>query len=233
MAMNKPYLIRDNIYCIEHIMSFGIVRSFLIIGKDKALLVDTGLGRDDLKAMVETLTSVPIVVIYTHSDGDHVGGANQFGISYMHPIEIKHYKKRFENPHEMKEINEADLLDCGNYQFEIIHIPGHTPGSIGLYEKNQRFMIGGDSIQEGPIFMFGDGRDLNDYLSTLKKVQNLKQLDIIYTSHNELIFKKENIQELIDATQKLINGDLEGFPEERFENKVKKYIYKNVSLYAK
>ena len=177
MVMNKPYEIRKNIYVIEYLMSFGLVRSFLIIGSTKALLVDTGMGRDDIKSVVEELTTLPIEVLYTHSDGDHVGGVDQFGLSYMHPIEIDHYQKRFENPHEMIEINEGDEIDLGSYKFEIIHIPGHTPGSIALLEKKQGFMIGGDSLQVGPIFMFGDGRDLRVYLETLKKVQKIKDLN--------------------------------------------------------
>ena len=213
-------------------MSAGLVRSFLMIGKDKAILIDTGLGRDDLKQAVEEITNLPIEVIYTHSDGDHVGGVHQFDISYMHPLEIQHYLKRFENPVKMIEIKEHDMVDIADYHFEVILIPGHTPGSIALYEKSKHFMIGGDSLQVGPVFMFGDGRDLKDYLNSLKKVQYLSDLDVIYASHNDLEFKPSMIQELIEAVEKLLKNDLEGLPEERFEYKVKKYVYKNISLYV-
>ncbi len=233
MAMNKPYEIRKNLFVIEHIMSFGLVRSFLVIGQNKALLVDTGLGRDDLKTVVESLTSLPIEVLYTHSDGDHVGGAHDFEISYMHPLEIKHYRNRFKNPVEMIEINEKDILDIGDYHFEVIHVPGHTPGSIALIERSKGFMIGGDSFQVGPIFMFGDGRDLNAYLKTLEIVQNIKEINLIYSSHNDLEFDPQMIEELIILTNLILNNQIDGVPEEKFEYKVKKYIYKNVSLYAK
>jgi energy-coupling factor transporter ATP-binding protein EcfA2 len=194
MAMNNPYRIRENLYCIEHIMSFGLVRSFLVIGNDKALLIDTGLGRDDLRSVVEEITDLPIEVIYTHSDGDHVGGAEQFNKSYMHPIEIEHYKKRFEKAQTMIELNEKDLVSCGEYSFEVIHIPGHTPGSIALFERKHRFIIGGDSLQVGPIFMFGNGRNVDDYLKSLEKVYKLvNDVDVSQLQGKELRRFRRNI----------------------------------------
>lgn len=233
MAMNNPYRIRENLYCIEHIMSFGLVRSFLVIGNDKALLIDTGLGRDDLRSVVEEITDLPIEVIYTHSDGDHVGGAEQFNKSYMHSIEIEHYKKRFEKAQTMIELNEKDFVSCGEYSFEVIHIPGHTPGSIALFERKHRFIIGGDSLQVGPIFMFGNGRNIDDYLKSLEKVYKLvNDVDVIYASHNTLEFDPQNISVLIEAIRSIKDNKIEGIPQERFENKVKLYSYKNVSFYA-
>ena len=71
--------VNENIYTTLEIdkgfwrIEDGGVRSFFIEGIDKAMLVDTGFGHGDLKAFVEALTSNPIFVVNTHTDGDHVG----------------------------------------------------------------------------------------------------------------------------------------------------------------
>ncbi len=233
METLKSYEIRNDIICIEHPMSHGVVRSFLIKGEDKAYLIDTGLGQNLIEDKVKSCTSLPITVIFTHSDGDHMGNADAFSERYMHPLEIKHYQSRKENPLSLKEITENDLIHCGEYSFEIILIPGHTPGSIALYDRQHRFMIGGDSLQCGPIFLFGTGRNLDAYLSSLEKIEKMSdRLDVIYASHNELEFNPQHIQQLKEGILSYQNNQLTGIPQERFENKVKKYEYKNISFYA-
>ena len=56
---------------------------FVIEGTDRAMVIDTGIGIGDLKAMVEKLTAKPYFVVMTHGHGDHTGGAGQFGAYYM------------------------------------------------------------------------------------------------------------------------------------------------------
>ena len=64
------------------------VRMFLFVGTDKALLIDSGFGGGDLKAKVAKLTDLPIVLVNTHADGDHIRCNHQFDKAYMHPSEF-------------------------------------------------------------------------------------------------------------------------------------------------
>lgn len=221
--------IAKDFYSIEQ----GFVRSFLIEGDKEALLIDTGTGERNLKKFVEEITGLPITVLFTHADGDHVGGAEQFDRRLMHPSEFDYYRAKNEKAVSMDPIWEEDILDVGGYRFEVILIPGHTPGSIALLEKEKRFLVGGDSIQIGSIFMFGNGRNFDAYRASMKKLQaRLGDLDTVYASHNVLSVEANTVNLLYTAAGKVMEGKIEGIPEERFQGKVKRYDTDGVSFYA-
>lgn len=220
--------IREGFYSIEQ----GFVRSFLLVGDNEALLIDTGTGEANLKEYVEEITKLPLTVIFTHADGDHVGNAGQFERRYMHPCEYDYYKNK-KNVVSMEPIWEGDIITVGDYNFEVILIPGHTPGSIALLEKDKRFLIGGDSIQLDSIFMFGNGRNFEAFRASMKKLQRrLKEFDTIYASHGVLSVDVNTINLLYTAAGKVMKNEVCGKIEERFEGNIKCYETDGVSFYA-
>jgi hypothetical protein len=123
------------------------VRCFLIIGSSDAMLVDTGLGQGDLREFVSTLTQLPIFVVNTHADIDHTGCNTQFEDVYMHPSDFFYHRARVNAPLSVKPIWDKDIITVGGRTFEVVHIPGHTPGSIALLDREKRLLIAGDSRQ--------------------------------------------------------------------------------------
>ncbi len=63
------------------------IRMHLVIGSRRAALVDTGLGTGNLRAVVEAVTRLPVVVLHTHGHGDHVGADALFDNHFLHPSE--------------------------------------------------------------------------------------------------------------------------------------------------
>ena len=63
------------------------VHSFLLLGKEKAALIDTGLGIDRIKRITDQLTSLPIIVITTHVHADHIGSHGEYEEIYVHEAE--------------------------------------------------------------------------------------------------------------------------------------------------
>jgi glyoxylase-like metal-dependent hydrolase (beta-lactamase superfamily II) len=228
MENYKINKIREDFYSIEQ----GFVRSFLIVGDKEALLIDTGVG-GNLKEFVEGITKLPITAIFIHADGDHVGSAEQFERCLMHPSEFDYYKSKTGKSVLMEPVWEGDIIEFGTYSFEVILIPGHTPGSIALLEKEKGFLIGGDSIQIGSIFMFGNGRNFHAYRASMKKLQGrLNEFDTVYASHNVLSIDANTINILCEAAGKVMENKVIGKPEERFDGKVKCYEVDGVSFYA-
>lgn len=189
-------------WCIED----GGVRAFLFEGRDKALLADSSNSRG-LSEFVKTLTDKPVELITTHADGDHTGSAPEFAVQYMHPAEYDYYQRRGLLPENLHPIWDGDVLDIGNFRFEIVHIPGHTPGSIMLLEREKRFAIGGDTIQSGPIFMFGSGRNFHALIASYYRLLQMSgDFDVIYSSHGELTISPELIGDLLEGAKAYLAG---------------------------
>lgn len=200
--------ITDGFWSIEE----GGVRCFLVEGLGKAMLVDTGLGSGDIKSFAESLTKAPIFLINTHADSDHIGCNDSFEKVMMHQAEVKYYQmKKPDNRTVVEFVGEGDVIDIGNRQFEVIHIPGHTPGSIALFDRNNKLLLSGDSVQSGVVFMFGEGRDINTYIRSMKKLEEkISAFETILPSHGEIPLQADIIPELIEGAQRVLKGDIEG-----------------------
>src|SRR6056297_404002 len=182
----------------------------MIIG-DYILLIDSGRGGNNLLSQVRNYSDKPIKIVYTHADGDHTGDAHDFNDRYMHPSEFEYYYSKSSNPVPMNALWEGEVVKIKDFRFEVISIPGHTPGSIALLDRDHRIMIGGDSLQPGPIYMFGPGRNIYAFRTSMIKMQALlKYVDWIYSSHHQLKVEATIVNQLLDGAEKMIAGVLVG-----------------------
>lgn len=227
-----PYtakLLYENFYAIEE----GGVRMFLILGQDRAMLVDTGFGTGDLKAFVETLTDKPVFVVTTHGDGDHLGCHDRFEEIYLHPCDIDYISSKGKPAPAIHPLWDGDVLSVGDYAFTVLHLPGHTPGSVMLLEKNKRILIAGDAVQTGSIYMFGAGRSVPTYLHSMEKLNAMKDaFDVILPSHSEMPVAPSVIPALIQGAKDLLAGKLtaenpprEGMPRKSYDCGAAKFLY--------
>lgn len=210
--MSSPYKVTElkkGFWIIEE----DFVRMFLVEGSEGALLIDTGLGGGDLRGLAESLTSKPISVVNTHGDRDHVGGNGQFERIHMHPSEYDYYL--FERPEKRNEnlvpVWEGNVFDLGLRCFEVVLIPGHTPGSIALLDRANRELIAGDTLQSTPIFMFGRGRSLIALEHTLTRLLAMSgEIDTIYPSHGTLEEGPAIISNMLEGLELMKSGSVEG-----------------------
>ena len=86
------------------------VRFFLLTGTERALLVDSGRNVTNARDIASSLTDLPISLLNTHADGDHVAGNGQFESFYMHPAEEDNYR-RGNRPGTIIPVHEGDVLD--------------------------------------------------------------------------------------------------------------------------
>lgn len=101
------YKLETDLYAIYEPKNFQEVISYLMIGSDRALLLDTGMGIGDIKKVVDSLYSGELIVVNTHSHFDHIGGNHQFPL--VHILNQESAIGRMKNglPHEMVEQNIA------------------------------------------------------------------------------------------------------------------------------
>ncbi len=191
---------RENMYILDD----GRVRCFLFIGKENALLVDAGFPDTDVVSKVKAITDLPIRLVLTHADGDHTGGVKAIGECSLHAKDMYLIKQDV----VMHEIAEGDHICVGDYVFKVIHIPGHTYGSIALLDEKQRMIVTGDGVQEnGPIYMFGEKRNFSMYIDSLRKLNSMTDcFDVIYPSHHVCPLGKEAIGKCLDDAVALFEG---------------------------
>ena len=209
------------------------VRSFLFTGTDKALLVDTGFGSGNIKEIVDDLTKLPVMLVNTHADRDHLGCNNLFDKAYMHPAEFDRYHQAIGKEFVVEPVWEGDIIDLGGRCFEVVLIPGHTPGSIALLDAENKVLIGGDSVQAGMIFMFGPGRNIDAYIYSMMELANMREVfDTVYPSHGPFPVDAGIIDGLIVGAEQIRNGKIAGTKPpfetlaEVYDVGVAKFLYK-------
>ncbi len=184
----------------------GHVRFYLFIGKEKAALIDTGMNAADARDVAQSLTELPLILINTHADPDHISGNGAFDEFYMSPKEEGNYRGHG-GKGQIIPIHEGEVIDLGDRPLRVIDIPGHTPGSIALIDEKNRILISGDSVQDGDIFMFGNMRNLDGYIESLKHLQEFTDMfDVVYPMHGTFPVGPDLIGKLIEGAGLIKDG---------------------------
>ncbi len=198
---------------------------FLLAGTEKALLIDSGMNTPNAKQIAESITKLPIIILNTHADPDHISGNRSFNYFYMHPDEEENYRAHG-GLGAILPIKDNDVIDLGRRPLKIIFIPGHTPGSIAVLDINNRVLISGDTVQDGNIFMFKERRNMSIYIESLKKLSMLTDsFDTIYPSHGSFPVFPELIVNLIEGAGQILDGREKGKVVDIFGAKVMLYKF--------
>lgn len=200
------------------------VRFFLLAGTERALLIDSGMTTEKVRELAEEKTSLPLLLLNTHGDIDHVGCNDEFESFYMNPAECAHYYHGAKACGKVVPVWDGDVLDLGDRPLTILTIPGHTPGSIAVLDEKNRRIFTGDPVQDGRIFMFGPHREMNAYrFSLLKLWEKADRFDEIYPSHGTCPVKPPLIMELYEAAGKVLAGQVPGSSEVVFGTPITAY----------
>ena len=202
----------------------GAVRFFLLAGKEKALVIDTGMNAPDVRAAAAAHTDLPLLLLNTHSDRDHISSNGQFEELYMHPSEAAIYRNVLCGKGRLLPVFDGDTVDLGDRILEIVHLPGHTPGSVTALDRKNRCLVGGDPIQEdGEIFMFGMHRDMDAYIASLRRLEKRSDFDFVYPSHAKEKVDRSVIPALIEGAEAILAGRVRGEEREMFGKTVVVY----------
>jgi glyoxylase-like metal-dependent hydrolase (beta-lactamase superfamily II) len=97
---------------------------------------------------------------------------------------------------QAKPIEEGARLDLGDRSFEVLHLPGHSPGSIGLWEESTGILFSGDCLYDGHLLDALPGSDLPTYIATMERLRELP-IRVVHAGH-EGSFGRERFIALID-----------------------------------
>jgi hydroxyacylglutathione hydrolase len=157
--------------------------SYLVEGRDRVLLFDTGPGLRNIAQVVAALTPEPLTVIPSHMHFDHTGNLHQFSEIAMADLPVLRACERegvfhasddlyigFQENMVWKPVRVTAwwpvgyCIDLGGRQLEIIHTPGHSPDSISLLDTQANILFAADFIYPGDLYAQVPGSDLQEYL---------------------------------------------------------------------
>jgi glyoxylase-like metal-dependent hydrolase (beta-lactamase superfamily II) len=233
----KLMKINENVWRIS---DRDIDNIYLITGRDSALLIDSGIGAANLARFVKSITNLPLIIVNTHSHPDHSGSNHQFSKVHAHPDDFNMLrffgtkamrtgtdKAMDRNPlpdslifnvtdtlyyPKLAPVKEGHRFNLGGREIEVIHVPGHTPGSICLLDRKDKSLYTGDNDNTLVWLHSQDALPLETYLQSLNKLrQRRNEFTTLYPAHGDPI-DKEFIDEQIACAQQIIAGKCEGKP---------------------
>ena len=188
---------------------------YLVEGDSAAILIDTGTSIADLDKIVAKLTQKPFHVVATHGHPDHIGNIRFFPEFYMHPADtvlttpqLKEYNGR------ILPIVEGDRFELGGRTLEVVHTPGHTPGSITLIDYANHMAFTGDAFGSGQLWMQLQPQipfiTLIESCGRMIEIMAEKGVDKLYVGHYPYLKRPLGIDYLIDinlAARAIDSGD--------------------------
>lgn len=201
--------ILDDVYCL---LSLGIDSNVYVIGnKEEIMLIDTGTGYS-INYVINEIKQLGLnpkrikYIVNTHCHIDHIGGDNYIreisenveilvhkndavfmingdahvieptgllGQEHIKPISVD------------RKLSEGDKIYISDYVFSVIHTPGHTIGSICLYDDEYKMLFSGDTV-----FLEGFGRydfPTSNFNDLVKSIELLSTLNIksLFPGHGE------------------------------------------------
>jgi len=182
----EVYRLPGDVFAICEPQHFQEVNSYLVIGQNRSLLFDTGMGICDIKSVVSELYQGDIVVVNSHFHFDHIGDNYKFdevhifddpyakaiaenglpkeglGNQLDEDMFLFDYPKGFNpddfeiKPYKTKLIHDGDRFELGNRCLEVIHTPGHSNDSIMLYDDKNKILFTGDTFYLGTLYAHFD-----------------------------------------------------------------------------
>jgi glyoxylase-like metal-dependent hydrolase (beta-lactamase superfamily II) len=201
------------------------------------VLIDSGMGRGNLKSYISRFTGgKPMIAIFTHNHGDHIGQADQFvhtSTEYIAAADrgglVRLLKSRGVPDDVIAKhvlaVHDGERIDIGGRSLTIYDVPGHTPGSIVIFDKQTGNLFSGDSFGSNSptipdaLWMQFSRTPLDVYLATVRnaRAQLGNGVKHIMTGHNDHPLKGEAyLDNLESALQSLMDkGDAALVPSYR------------------
>ena len=230
----KPWFTIDQIDSDTHIISeyrhWEETHCYLLEGRDRALLIDTGLGICDISEEVKRLTDKPVTAIATHIHWDHVGGHQYYPDFYAHEAELDWLSGgfplsidtirgmvidrcdlpegydvgtyRFFQGTPTRVLLGGDAIDLGGRGVTALHTPGHSPGHLCFWEPERGYMFTGDLVYKETLFAYYPSTDPQAYLRSLEKIAALP-VKRVFPAHHTLDIQPEILGRMRDAFLKL------------------------------
>jgi hydroxyacylglutathione hydrolase len=217
----RTYAISEPKYWQENV-------SYLLIGKQRALLFDTGPGIYSIRKEVATLTSLPVIAIPSHLHFDHVGDLEEFddvrlldtpalraqvhGGYFVEPP--SQYLLRTPIQYRVHEwVKDGQTLDLGGRTVRLISTPGHTPDSVSVVDAGGARLFTGDIVNRVVTLCDVPGSDVAAMAASLRRLLVLGKPDgVAYEAHSESPLTRSELEQLAGGIRAIAAGTAASTP---------------------
>lgn len=180
-------------------------------GRDRDLLLDSGLGHFSLRKHVGLVSERALTAVASHTHFDHIGCHHEFEDRAVHraeapiladPANEKTLAERYATDEMFDRLPEGwdagayrippapagrllddgDGVDLGDRRFRVVHTPGHSPGGIGLFEEKTGVFLSGDIVYDGPLIDDAYHSDREAYAATMERLRGLP-VSVVHGGH--------------------------------------------------
>ncbi|PSL37051.1 glyoxylase-like metal-dependent hydrolase (beta-lactamase superfamily II) [Labedella gwakjiensis] len=220
-----------------HVDPLVAANVWIVRGRDRDLVVDTGLGVVPLPSVGPWLIERDPVVVVTHAHLDHAGGASAFPAVHAHASEdlahpreaslhggteldllgitdasiradvgewllsaVPHHgfdvaRYSVRAPRGVVEVEDGYTIDLGDRRLTVLHLPGHSPGSVALFDEHDGALFSGDVVYDDVLFDELDGADQAAYVRSLERLLSL-DVRTVYPGHGDA-FGADRLAEIV------------------------------------
>lgn len=206
----------------------NIVNCYLVVGEERALLIDTGCGIGNLKSTVEQLTALPVDVVLSHYHCDHAGGVGWYENFFVHESDRafvyrvlssrlaaratvgKNVKKSdfAKLPFKPKSvtIRNGHVFELGGRNLTVVHTPGHTRGSIVLLDDKHKIMFTGDDTNQFLWMWLPGCTSLKEWLPGAEQILELSKEYTPYCGHGAGLQTTDQIEQTINCVRGILTS---------------------------
>ena len=229
----------EGAYSLKDTGPAGVVSMFLLVGTEKALLIDSGYGLLDLPAWIRKITDKPVILVNTHGHLDHANGSWQFENAYLRSEDMDVYQKHASpdfllghfggkadpqrlhtmiatSPAKLMPLDDIQVFDLGERSVSVIHMPGHTKGSVCVIDEANQAAFTGDNLCRSIWLSLPESISVAEYKIVLEQMLLILQSKDVfwnYAAHNS---RKERIQDVIGRFLLCCDAILTGSKKPKF-----------------
>lgn len=221
--------LRDGVWNFNEQAPGTAVDAYLVVGTDRAVMIDALQEVTGLYAKARELTGLPMDLLLTHGHYDHAGASTKEFASagckvYMdmsdYPI-LTGFSGSALPEDVFTDLKDGQIFDLGGRVLETILVPGHTPGSAVFLDRAAKLVYSGDSFGSGPIWLQLPGclplaqyqQKLENALERLGSEPDL----LLLTGHRNQSpepLHLDYVYDLLDTVKAVRDGSLRGEPQQ-------------------
>ena len=195
-----------------HIVEFYRCNIWHVRGRNKDMLVDSGMGVVSLREQIPLVSERPLTAVATHTHFDHIGAHHEFTDRIVHdkesqwlahptrentaaakyvtndiftqlpPTPFRATDYAVKSAPATRIVADGDIVDLGDRHFEVLHTPGHSPGSISLWEQSTGILFSGDVVYDGQLIDGDYPGYADEYLKSLERLLELP-ITVVHGGH--------------------------------------------------